>query len=692
MLMGRVGSKIKMKKVRKQMREFLRLKNEPFKVVERMAKSKMYPIRFGKKGEYELTESSLKHIFFGDTAIRPVSSQGVRTTEVVLSGGLHSWDGWENLLSHHTNIAHLLEYDVDRHDDWFFARELQNGVITLKIPRQLFTGSAAKITMQPDNYYKSGYLWKTLYPIGHTEDDIIKLLTEAFDNIDDDDSTYPTSEQGAGVLYGYALVNSPLKTIKLRIQLRGNQIQSAFPAWEQPFTGNNGKPYSHSNSISFNIAGSTVFHEKFSNPWGHIFQEKSPSTDALLDITPTFILQRPRRDSSITIDNWRDMREKELMEIAPSMSYEELQGIEIYLRDYICSKDPYGVQCSIYTCLLDQVCQDDELFNAAQLFENIAECIQVLTHSDIGNGTRRAIDVIVRFISMAVVHTGGLCTLQFKRVLGEFLEAVLDHPDANSRRDFFTALANSPCRSALYSEFDLSPFVKENNNLGRSIIGFPEVDIELKPEHLYEYLSLNLGENYLLTLSKGERLAIARGLFPTAELYAMVADTVLFLSGIDFQFFMPIRLNPERLAEKSPPSEEDLTAIVRDYSRMLVIYRQRIVMEDPDAYKAEIDPENVATEESFNLIRQKHKRAFVLIMHEAMLEQIIKLADHLGYENLKAKSESMLSQLPKEVIPTPKPVPDYILDRQDKLEVPVQDGSVDNLVELILGFDSDVPD
>lgn len=115
-------------------------------------------------------------------------------------------------------------------------------------------------------------------------------------------------------------------------------------------------------------------------------------------------------------------------------------------------------------------------------------------------------------------------------------------------------------------------------------------------------------------------------------------------------------------------------------------------MEDPDAYKAEIDPENVATEESFNLIRQKHKRAFVLIMHEAMLEQIIKLADHLGYENLKAKSESMLSQLPKEVIPTPKPVPDYILDRQDKLEVPVQDGSVDNLVELILGFDSDVPD
>lgn len=546
--------------------------------------------------------------------------------------------------------------------------------------------------MQPDNYYKSGYLWKTLYPIGYTEDDIIRTLNEAFNNIDRDDSNYPTSEQGSGVLYGYALVNAPLKTIKLRIQLRGNQIQSVFPAWEQPFTGNTGKPYSHSNSISFNIAESTVYYEKFSNPWGHIFQEESPSADALLDITPTFILHRPRRDSSITIDNWRDMREKELMEIAPSMSYEDLQRIENYLQDYVCSKNPYGVQYSLYTSLFDQICQDDELFNAAQLFENIAECIQVLTHSDIENGTRRAIDAMVRFISMAVVHTGGLCTLQFKRVLGEFLKAALGHPDENSSRDFFAALASSSCRAALYSEFDLSPFVKENNKLGRSLFGFPEVDIELKPGHLYEYLSLNLGENYLLTLSKDERLAIARGCFPTAELHAMVADTMLFLSGIDFQFFMPIRLNPGRLAEKSPPSEEDLTAVVRDYSRMLVIYRQRIVMEDPDAYKAEIDPEKVATEENFNLIRQKHKRAFVWMMHEAMLKGLIKLADHLGYDNLKAKSGDMLSQLPKEVIPTPKPVPDYILDRQDKLEVPVQDVSVDNLVELILGLDSHVSD
>ncbi|TBT20463.1 hypothetical protein D5E84_03610 [Vibrio parahaemolyticus] len=70
-----------------------------------------------------------------------------------------------------------------------------------------------------------------------------------------------------------------------------------------------------------------------------------------------------------------------------------------------------------------------------------------------------------------------------------------------------------------------------------------------------------------------------------------------------------------------------------------------------------------------------------------MLKELAKLADQLGYENLKAKVENTLSQLPKEAIPAPKPVPDYILDRRNKLEKPIQDVNVDTLVELILGRD-----
>ncbi|ENH2499035.1 hypothetical protein ABVY78_004633 [Vibrio parahaemolyticus] len=647
--------------------------------------SKAYPIQFGKNGEYELSESAMRHIVTGDTKVRPVNVDGLRTTEVALSGGLHTWEAWESFLVGYEKVVHLLEYNSDIHDDWFFARELQNGVITLKIPRLMFTGSAAKITMQPDNYYKSGYLWKTLFPIGYSEDDIVKVIEEAFDNIDLEDSTFPSEEKPAGVLYGYAQLDDPLKTLKLRIQLRKNQIQSVFPSWEQPASGNNGKPYSHTNSINFNISGSTLDYNKYTKSWGHVFQKGYFCLDSLLSLTPNFILDRPRRVSSTSIDNWRDKREKDLMANAPLMSNEELQLIETYLHDFICCKDPYGIQTVLYKNCLDRIKEDHHIFNASQLLENIAECVQVLTHSDLKHGTRRAMNFIIRFISMAVVHTGGLCTLMFKRILGEFIEAVVGHHDENSRREFFSALADSPCRAALYTEFDLSPFVKENNNTGLFIPGYLNVDIELKPEHLYQFVAFNLGENYLLLLSEEKRLTIAEACYSGAELQAMVADCMSFLSGTDFQFFIPVRLEPIRLEKKNAPNEDDLIAVVRDYSRMLVLYRQRIVMEDPEAYQAELDYEKIGTTEFFHLIRQKHKRQFVWDMHNAMLDEMFKSAEILGYKKLKEKIESTKTGLPKEVIPMPKQVPSYILKGADWITEPTLDMSNENLVRQILG-------
>ncbi|MGL1957834.1 MAG: hypothetical protein OCD00_11025 [Colwellia sp.] len=650
--------------------------------------SNIYPICFGNNGEYELTESAIKHILTGDTKVRSTSVNGTRTTEVALSGGLHTWEAWENLLNDYSDVVHLLEYDSDIHDSWFFARELQNGVITLKIPRRMFTGNAAKITMQPDNYYRSGYLWKTLFPLGYSEEKVIKVIGEAFDNIDIEDSTYPTAEQQAGVLYGYALLNDPMKTMKLRIQIRGNQILSVFPSWEQPASGNNGKPYSHSNSINFNIAHSTVNHDKYAKAWGLVFQNEYFCMDTLISITPDFILCRPRRDSSTSIDSWRDEREKKLISIAPLMTTEELLSIETYLHDFVCSKNPYGIQVKLYMNCLDEIRNSDSIFNTSQLLENIAECIQVLTHSDLKHGTRRAMDLIIRFLNMAIVHTGGLCTLMFKRVLGEFIETAVGHHDENSRREFFNALAKSPCRAALYTEFDLSPLVKENNAMGLSLVGIVNVDIELKPEHLYQFLAFNLGENYLFSLSEENRLAIAQGCFTGLELQAMVADCMSFLSGIDFQFFMPIRLDPIRLEQKLAPNEEDLIAVVRDYSRMLVLYRQRIVIEDSEAHQADLDYGQSGSIEFFNLIRQKHKRQFVWDMHNAMLDELHSLAETLEYTKLMERVKNIKTGLPKERIPMPKKVPNYILEHLDWIKAPTLDMSNENLVRQILGSDS----
>lgn len=651
--------------------------------------SRTYPIRFGKHGAYELTEPAFRHILAGETAVRPVSTLGVRATEIALSGGLHTWAGWEELLKQHTGVVHLLEYDAGRHDDWFYARELQNGVITLKIPRRMFTGDAASITMKPDVHYKSGYLWKTLYPIGYSEDDVIKVLTEAFENLDREDSTHPTAEQPAGVLYGYALIDDPFKAMKLRIQLRGNQILSAFPAWEQPATGNNGKPYSHWHSINFNIAVSIVHHERYAKAWGPVFPENRFSMSKLLSLTPPFILCRPRRAPAIGVNNWREKRETELIAIAHKMTSDEIEHIETYLRDYVCSKDPYGVQANLYTHFADEIYRIDPVFNAAQVLENVAECIQVLTHRDLQDGTRRAMDAIVRFLSMAVVHTGGLSSLMFKRVLGEFVEAAVGHHDKNSLREFFAALAASPCRAALYTEFNLNPFVMKNDAMGWKTLGMPEVDIELKPDHLYEFITLHLGENYIAALSKNQRLAIARGFFPLPEQQAMVADAMTFLSGIDFQFFMPSRLEPAWLAGKSPPTEDDLFAVARDYSRMLVIYRQRIVMEDFAAYKAAPDYGQAGTVEFFNLIRQKHKRQFVFTMHKIMLAELIDYAGGVGSVKLKAKVEKLLNQLPKEAIPMPKPIPDYIMEGREWPDSFTGDNEA--MVRAILGNGSSAP-
>ncbi|MBP6107819.1 MAG: hypothetical protein KA506_15090 [Steroidobacteraceae bacterium] len=644
--------------------------------------SRIYPICFGEHNAYELGEEALQHILRGELAVRPVTKNGVRTTETVLSGGLHIWLGWEDLLKQHPEVVHLLEFEVDRHDDWFYARELQNGVITLKIPRKMFTGSAAGITMRPEVNYKSGYLWKTLYPMGYSEDEVIKVLTEAFENLDCEDSTHPTKEQPAGVLYGYALLDEPLKTIKLRIQVRGNQIQSAFPAWEQPATGNNGKPYSHWHSVNFNIAQSTVFHERYAKSWGAVFPQDQFSMVELLKLTPEFVLKRPSRDPAVNIDSWRDTREKELMAAAPLMKPDELARIKTYLNDYVCSKDPYGIQAKLYLHYADEIQRLDPIFNAAQVTENVAECIQVLTHSDLKHGTRHAMDAMLRFLNMAIVHTGGLNTLMFKRVLGEFAEAAAGHHDENSLRDFFAALAASPCRATLYTEFDLNSFVKQNNEMGRTVIGDTEVEINLKPEHLYEFIALNLGENYFL-FSKDQRLAIARAFFSRPEEQLLIADAMSFLSGIDFQFFMPVRLGPTQLGAKAAPAEDDLIAVARDYGRMLVLHRQRVVAEDVDAYRAELDYSQAGSLEFFNLIRQKHKRMFVLSMHESMLKGLINYAESVGYTKLKAKLENTLEQLPREAIPMPKPVPDYLLERRER--PPTFTGDTADLVRAIVG-------
>ncbi|MCI2808178.1 hypothetical protein [Eoetvoesiella caeni] len=628
-----------------------------------------FPLKFGDTEQYELSEAAFQHILWGDTVIRPVSTLGGRIQETVLSGGLHTYEGWKKFVALHHNVVHLLQFQAGVHDAWYFARELQNGVITLKIPRRLFTGNAASITRQPDNYYKSGYLWKTLFPTIYKETEILRIIQEALSNIDREDSRPPTDEQPAGVFYGYAAVDDPITAIKIRIQVRGNQILSAFPAWEQPSSGNNGKPYSHAQSIGFQMAESTLDYDKFFSAYGPVFPNNSFKFPVLLEQTPEFIKSRQLKSRGQRGSSARAARLKVLRKYAGKASPLDLDKIDVYLANYTCAKDPFGVQRGIYEHYLAFIDKSLAAFNSAQVMENVAECLWVLAFCDNRFKTRRAVVAIVRFLRMAIVHAGGLNTLMFKRLLGKMVSIALSHHDASALKDVLAALATSPSRAALYTEFDLNPFVKTNDTEGLMIIGRPAIEIDLTTEHLLEFIAFNFGENYLTYFSKAQRLAMARGIINAPNLHRLAEDVMSQFAGSDFDFFMPDKLNLSQLTMRTLPNEDDLLTITRDHGRMMIMLRQRIVLEDPAAYATEPDFSQAGTRAHFELMRQKHKHYLVRIKHEAMLNSVKHFADTVGYGQLSNACQAAIDRLPHERIPLPKSIPDYIDSWRNKASV-----------------------
>ncbi|MBV6799649.1 EndoU domain-containing protein [Xanthomonas euvesicatoria] len=626
-----------------------------------------FPVRLGDQGQYELGEVAFNHIIRGDTRIRPVSTPAGRVQETVLSGGLHTYAGWKAFLGHHPKVAHLLDYRVGVDDAWYFARELQNGVVTLKIPRRLFTGSAASITRQPDEYFKSGYLWKTLFPIGYSEDDVLNSIREALLNLDREDSEAPSTGSRMRVLYGYASTGDPLTAIKIRIQVEGDQIRSAFPSWDQPHTGNNGKPYSPEHSIGFQIAESTLEHEKFRSLYGPVFKKDELDLNALLDRTPGFIKFRPSRKADENVEEFRLERKKLLRQLAHRVSFGDLQRIEEYLSDYPCAKDPFIAQHSVYQHRPDLVDEVREIFNSVQFSENVGECLYLLAAADELHKTRRAVAAITRFLGMAVIHVGGLNTLMFKALIGKMLSIAMRHHDRSAIKDTFKALAESPSRFALYTEFDLNPFVKENSELGLAVIALPSIKLSLTVDHLVEFVAFNLGENYLLNFTYEQRLGLASKIVETQCGRRLAADVMAQFAGEDFDFFISGKFDPTDVTQDLP-DESDLIAIVRDYGRMLLVLRQRIVLEDSEAYRTEPDYSQVGTLAHFELMRQKHKYEVVRFRHWDMLRDVKNFADKVGYEKLSLACQAATERFGEDSIPLPKPIPDYIDSWRQKYE------------------------
>jgi hypothetical protein len=626
---------------------------------------KSFPLKLGDTGQFELGEHAFTHIISGETTDRPVKTPAGTVVEPVLAGGLHTYDGWLRFVSRHPKIVHLMQFRMGVDDGWWFARELQNGVITLKIPRRLFNKGAASITQQPDTHYKSGYLWKTLFPRSYSEDDIVAAIREALGKLDRELSDELSAAKSDGVLYGYAAVDAPSTAMLIRVQVRGNQIMSAFPAWDQPFTGNNGKPYSHAHSISFQLAASVVDGATFAKAYGPVFPDQHFNLGALLAATPQFILKRRRRNPGDLVDVRHAARARELQRVAVRATPAELDVIDAYLADYPCAKDPFGTQNAIYAQYRAQLDRDLVIFNAAQVTENIGECLWVLSLCDARFKTRRAVNAMVRFLGMALVHTGGLNTLMFKAIIGDMVSLAMSHSDPMALRDVLAALAHSPCRAAVYTEFDLLPYAMERNR--EKFDPSEPIEMMLTVDHLMEFMAAGLGENYLLVFNKEQRLQFARSFLDFHDQWRLAEDIMSKLAGRDFDFFMPTVLDFQALATQTPPNEKDLEDIIYDYGRMMVMLRQRIVMEDPDAYSTKRENMHKDMPGYANLVRQKVKYLHVKEMHRKMLEWAKDYADRVGYAKLSKACDDAIKRMPKEAVPLPKRIPDYIPNWRQKL-------------------------
>jgi hypothetical protein len=109
-------------------------------------------------------------------------------------------------------------------------------------------------------------------------------------------------------------------------------------------------------------------------------------------------------------------------------------------------------------------------------------------------------------------------------------------------------------------------------------------------------------------------------------------------------------------------------AITRDYGRMLLMLRQRIVIEDPVAYETAPDFSKYGTKEYFELTRQKHKYSLVRTMHDLMLKSMKSFADKAGYTKLGADCQEAQDRFSKERIPLPKAIPEYIESWRQKVQ------------------------
>ena len=81
-----------------------------------------------------LSKNALDHVIHGEVTDKVFETDNGRIAKKVISGGLHTYSGWQSYLSKTPGLKNILLYNNKTNDEWYYERELQNGTILLKLP------------------------------------------------------------------------------------------------------------------------------------------------------------------------------------------------------------------------------------------------------------------------------------------------------------------------------------------------------------------------------------------------------------------------------------------------------------------------------------------------------------------------------------------------------------------------------
>jgi hypothetical protein len=236
----------------------------------------------------------------------------------------------------------------------------------------------------------------------------------------------------------------------------------------------------------------------------------------------------------------------------------------------------------------------------------------------------------------------------------------MEHHRADSVKLFLEALSFSPSRAATYHEFNINTYAKKHDDISMAVIGFPVLELPIEPRVVLDFVGLNLGENYLISFNKEQRDTISKKIVYGQQPKRHIEDALRYFTGSDFDFFaerLPAMLEIEG---KDMITDKTLERIIRDYHRMLVMYRQRVVLEDPIAYRTDRFEYEYMSPEFCEITIQQHKRQLIMIMHDRILQKILTFSNTFGIPKIATLCERLLKGLNKESVPLPHYIPEYI--------------------------------